>query len=106
MTSSMARRRVSKRCPCRRSTFGDPNSVSLQALSQQLPRRLIEAVMPYSVSTSLTSLLASVGALRGPVCVVAGIGFSPIAGCHTEYLHEHRVHVALCSEARGGRNRR
>ena len=58
MTSSMAWRLVLKRWPCRRSTFNDPNSVSLQALSQQLARRLIEAVMPYSVSASRKSLLA------------------------------------------------
>jgi transposase len=54
----MAWRRVLKRCPCSRFTFSDPNNVSLQALSQQSPRRLIDAVMPYSVSTSLKSLLA------------------------------------------------
>jgi hypothetical protein len=36
-------RLVTKRCPCSRSTFNEPNSVSLQALSQQLPLRLIEA---------------------------------------------------------------
>ena len=29
-----------KRHPGKRSTFNEPNSVSLQALSQQLPRRL------------------------------------------------------------------
>ncbi len=58
MTSSMAWRRVLKRCPCSRSTFNDLNSVSLQALSQQSPRRLIDAVMPYVVSTSRQSLLA------------------------------------------------
>jgi hypothetical protein len=57
-TSSLAWRRILKRCPCSRSTFSDPNSVSLQALSQQLPRRLIEAVMPYALSTSRKSLLA------------------------------------------------
>ena len=58
MVSSFAWRRVSKRWPCSRSTFSDPNIVSLQALSQQLPLRLIELVMPYSVNTSLKSLLA------------------------------------------------
>ena len=58
MTSSLAWRRVTKRCPCSRSTFNEPNSVSLQALSQQLPRRLMDALMPYSVSTPLKSSLA------------------------------------------------
>jgi len=58
MASSFAWRLVANRCPCSRSTFNDPNSVSLHALSQQLPRRLIEAVMPYSVKTSLKSWLA------------------------------------------------
>ncbi len=58
MVSSLAWRLVTNRWPCSRSTFNDPNSVSLQALSQQLPHRLIEAVMQYSVSTSLKSWLA------------------------------------------------
>ena len=58
MISSLACRLVSNSCPYIRSTFNDPNSVSLQALSQQSPRRLIEAVMPYSLSTSRKSLLA------------------------------------------------
>jgi hypothetical protein len=35
-----------------------PASVSLQALSQQLPRRPIDAVKPYSVSKARKSLLA------------------------------------------------
>ena len=42
MVSSLPCRRVTKRCPCKRSTFNKPNSVSLQAWSQQLPRRLME----------------------------------------------------------------
>ena len=58
MTSSLAWRRIFKRCPCSRSTFNDPNSVSQQALYQQSPRRLIEAVMPHSLNTSRKSLLA------------------------------------------------
>src|SRR6218665_236712 len=56
--SSLAWRRVTKRCPCSRSTFNEPNRVSLQALSPQLPLRLIEAVMPHWASTSLKSSLA------------------------------------------------
>jgi hypothetical protein len=32
-------------------TFSDPNNVSLQALRQHSPRRLIEAVMPGSFSS-------------------------------------------------------
>jgi hypothetical protein len=40
---SLACRRVWKFLACRRSTFNDSNSVSEQALSQQLPLRLIEA---------------------------------------------------------------
>ena len=51
MTSSLASRMVSKRWPCSRSTFSEPNSVSEQALSQQLPLRLIDGVMPCSLST-------------------------------------------------------
>ena len=39
-------RRVLNLRPYNRSTFNDPNRVSLQALSQQLPRRVIELVMP------------------------------------------------------------
>src|SRR6218665_1091493 len=58
MTSSLAWPRVTKRCPCSRSTFNEPNRVSLQALSQPLPLRLIEAVMPHWASTSLKSSLA------------------------------------------------
>src|SRR5450631_2120552 len=58
MTSSLASRMVSKRWPCSRSTFSEPNSVSEQALSQQLPLRLIDGVMPCSLSTSLKSSLA------------------------------------------------
>jgi hypothetical protein len=60
----MAWRRVLNLCPCRRCTFNDPNSVSLQALwqnpksAQQLPQRLIDAVIPCAVSTSRKSLLA------------------------------------------------
>ena len=46
MTSFLVWRLVSNLCPCSRSTFSDPNNVSLQALSQQSPRRLLEAVMP------------------------------------------------------------
>src|SRR5579859_10030 len=42
-TASLAWQIVWKRSPCSRSTFGDPNSVSVTALSQQLPLRLIEA---------------------------------------------------------------
>ena len=57
-TSFLAWRRVTKPWPCSRFILNDPNSVSLQALSQPLPRRLIEAVQPYSVNTSLKSWLA------------------------------------------------
>jgi hypothetical protein len=46
MVSSLAARRFLNLCPHNRSTFNDPNSVSLQALSQQFPRRFIELVMP------------------------------------------------------------
>ena len=42
MTSSLAWRRVPKRMPWSRSTFSDPNSVSVTALSQQSPLRLLE----------------------------------------------------------------
>src|ERR1039458_5757711 len=58
MTSSLASRMVSKRWPCGCSTFSEPNSVSEQALSQQLPLRLIDGVMPSSLSTSLKLSLA------------------------------------------------
>src|SRR6516165_2797748 len=44
--------------PCSRSTFREPNSVSEQALSQQLPWRLIDGLMPCSLSTSRKSSLA------------------------------------------------
>ena len=47
------------------STLGYVNSVSLQALSQQLPRRLIELVMPYSLSMSLKAWLAYCPGLCG-----------------------------------------
>src|SRR5471032_2613397 len=56
--SSLPWRRVSKCWPCNRSTFSDPNRVSLQALSQQLPLRLIEGVIPQSFSSLLNSWLA------------------------------------------------
>src|SRR5260370_41282866 len=49
---------VSKRWPWRRSTFREANRVSLGALSQQSPLRLIEAVMPHSRSRTLNSWLA------------------------------------------------
>jgi hypothetical protein len=49
---------VSKRWPCNRSTCNDPNNVSLQALFQQLPLRLIEGVVPHSLSNLLNSWLA------------------------------------------------
>src|SRR5664280_1775311 len=58
MVSSLASRMVSKRWPCSRSTFSEPNNVSEQALSQQFPLRLIDGVMPCSLSTSLKSSLA------------------------------------------------
>jgi len=58
MVSSLAARIVSKRRPCSRSTFSEPNNVSEQALSQQLPLRLIDGVMPWSLSTALKSSLA------------------------------------------------
>src|SRR5260370_21878369 len=48
--SSLAWRMVAKLWPWRRSTFREANRVSLGALSQQLPLRLIEAVMPHSTS--------------------------------------------------------
>jgi len=48
----------SKRWPCSRSTFSEPNNVSEQALSQQLLLRLIDGLMPCSLSTSLKSSLA------------------------------------------------
>jgi hypothetical protein len=47
-----------KRSPCNRSTFSDPNSVSVTALSQQLPLRLIEARMPCFSMTARKSSLA------------------------------------------------
>jgi hypothetical protein len=37
MISSLASRLVAKRRPCNRSTFSDPNSVSLHALTHHLP---------------------------------------------------------------------
>ena len=43
---------------CNRSTCNDPNVVSLQALCQQLPRRLIEAVKLSCASMSVKALLA------------------------------------------------
>ena len=49
---------VSNRCPCSRSTFSEPNRVSLHALSQQLPLRLIDGVIPHCFSTLLKSSLA------------------------------------------------
>src|ERR1700731_274493 len=49
---------VSKRWPWRRSTFREANRVSLDALSQQLPLRLIEAVMPHFRSRQLNSWVA------------------------------------------------
>src|ERR1700738_3611510 len=49
---------VSKRWPWRRATFREANRVSLDALSQQLPLRLIEAVMPHFRSRPLNSWLA------------------------------------------------
>src|SRR6266704_3762719 len=49
---------VSKRWPWRRSTFREANRVSLHALSQQSPLRLIEAVMPHFRSRQLNSWLA------------------------------------------------
>jgi len=58
MTSSLASRIDSKRCPCRRSTFSEPNNVSEHALSQQSPLRLIDGVMPCPLSTLLKSSLA------------------------------------------------
>src|ERR1035441_7431434 len=57
-TVSLACRMVSKRSPCSRSTFSDPNSVSVTALTQQLPLRLIEARMPCFSSTWRKSSLA------------------------------------------------
>lgn len=39
-------RRVLNLKPCRRSTFNEPNTVLLRALSQQLPRRLIKRTIP------------------------------------------------------------
>src|ERR1017187_2968057 len=58
MVSSLASRMVSKRRPCSRSTFSEPNNVSEQALSQQLPLRRIDGAMPCSLSTWLKSSLA------------------------------------------------
>src|ERR1017187_9727508 len=50
---------VSNRCPCSRSTFSEPNRVSLHALSQQFPLRLIEGVIPHCFSTLLKSSLTT-----------------------------------------------
>jgi hypothetical protein len=58
MVSSLAARMVSKRWPCSRSTFSQPNNVSAQALSQQLPLRLIDSVMEQCSSTFAKSSLA------------------------------------------------
>ncbi len=44
MTASLAARTVMNFSPCSRSTFSDPNSVSVTELSQQLALRLIEAI--------------------------------------------------------------
>jgi len=52
-------RMISKRWPCCRFTLSEPNNVSEQVLPRQLPLRLIDGVMPCSLSTSLKSLLAS-----------------------------------------------
>jgi hypothetical protein len=46
MVSVLAARRVLSFCQNNRSTVNDPNSVSLQALSQQFSRRLFALVMP------------------------------------------------------------
>ena len=44
---------VANRCSCKRANFNEPNRVSLQALSQQLPRRLMERKRPfYTVLTA------------------------------------------------------
>lgn len=47
MTSSSTSHLVLSRFPSNRVTFSDPIGVSLHELSQQLPLRLIELVMPY-----------------------------------------------------------
>ena len=56
MTSSLAWRPGLEALAVLALTFNDANSVSLQALYQQLARGLIEAVMPYSGSASRNSL--------------------------------------------------
>lgn len=53
ITSSLALRLVSKYWPCKRFTFSEPNSVSLQTLFQQLPRQFIEAAMLYYLGIAL-----------------------------------------------------
>src|ERR1035438_7384492 len=58
MVTSLAARMVSNRSPCSRSTFSEPNSDSEQALSQQLPLRLIEGVIVQYSSTSAKPSLA------------------------------------------------
>jgi hypothetical protein len=55
--SSLALRMVSKRWPCSRSTFSEPNKVYEQALSQQFPLRLIDGLMPQLLSNLLKSSL-------------------------------------------------
>jgi hypothetical protein len=58
MASALAWRLVTNRWPRSRSTSNYPNSASLQALSQQLPRLIIDTVMPYTVKPYRMSWLA------------------------------------------------
>jgi hypothetical protein len=47
--SSLALRMVSKRWPCSRSTFSEPNKVYEQALSQQFPLQLLSNLLKSSL---------------------------------------------------------
>jgi hypothetical protein len=70
---------VAKRWPCSRSTFSEPNSVSEQALSQQLPLRLSFLLF------ALGSLFVFWRQLSGP------ISFS--------LTHDHGSHIIILAPA-------
>src|ERR1700754_1421379 len=94
MTSSIASRRVAKRCPSMRARLSEPHRLSVGELSQQLPRRLIELRMPVALGQVLevaTAILAT------PIAMNDQAGLRPAAKPRNTQRVRHplRAHVGL-----------
>jgi len=94
--SSLACRIVEKCLPCKPLHLNEPNSVSEQALSQQLPLRLIEGAME-----QCSSIFAkSAGILTAPVTVKEQPRLLAWIASQPKPSREHRLQRSRCMSGR------